>query len=125
VPSPRTFRSRAVAALLLPALGYLGAYSLNSALGGYWTRPEPAPGGGAHRSMAVLWQPRIGHQAGNLRDFWGMVFSPLIGWDRDWVHPSHYLIDDGFDAWFQGLRASQVHPALRGEFSAARAGRRG
>ena len=119
----RKIFKNAVKGFLL-ALGiYVVAYIANSAGGGYWLtfgrdghvrfKPEF---GGLSMTVAIMWQPRFGHNALGELDYLGCLFEPLILLDRAWLHPTHYLIDDGFDAWLKQLPPSEVHPKFRDEF---------
>ena len=107
---------------------YVVAYVLNSAAGGYWPVPardghvryKPEFGGLSMRA-AIMWQPRFGRNAVGHFDYVGLLFQPLILLDRAWLHPTHYIVDDGFDAWFTQLPPSKIHPKFRQEFINARA----
>ena len=123
---------RRVAQLLVGVwLIYIGAYVLNSHLGGYWMEFERdgkdrfAPElGGLSLTDAVMWQPRFGHcSLGNI-DSMGIAFVPLIQIDQAWFHRTHYLSDTNFEVWVQGLAVSEMHPRFRREFIEGR-GRRG
>ena len=102
---------------------YVVAYVLNSALGGYWLAPSrdghfrfKQEFGGFSMTVAIMWQPRFGHNALEHLDYLGFLFEPLILLDRAWVHPTHYLIDDDFDSWLKQLPPSKVHPKFREDF---------
>lgn len=107
---------------------YVVAYVLNSAAGGYWMIPGrdgrvrfKPEFGGLSMTVAIMWQPRFGHNALGQSDYLGAFFGPLILLDRAWIHPTHNLIDDDFDAWLEDLPPSKVHPKFRGEFVRERA----
>lgn len=72
-------------------------------------------------TVAIMWQPRLGHNALGQLDYLGAFFGPLISLDRAWIHPTHYMFDDGFDAWLRALPPSKVHPKFREEFVRERA----
>ena len=107
---------------------YVVAYVVNSVAGGYWMAPsrdghvrfKPEFGALSVR-VAIMWQPRIGHNALGQLDYFGFLFEPLILLDRAWVHPTHYMIDDSFNAWLHALPPSKVHPVFREEFIRERA----
>lgn len=102
---------------------YVLAYVLNSAGGGYWLQPrmdgthryKPEFGGLAFMD-AILWEPRFGRNALGDLDYLGCLFEPLIWADRKWLHTTHYLDDDEFDAWIKRLPVSKVHPIWRDDF---------
>jgi len=118
-----------VAKSFLLALGiYVVAYVVNSAAGGYWMIPSrdgrvrfKPEFGGLSMTVAIMWQPRFGHNALGQSDYPGAFFGPLIFLDRAWIHPTHNLIDDDFDAWLKDLPPSKVHPKFREEFVRERA----
>ena len=102
---------------------YVVAYIANAAVGGYWMIPSRDGGvrfkpeyGGLSLTIAIMWQPRFGHFALGESDFVGVFFGPLISLDRAWIHTTHYMSDDSFDAWLKALPPSKVHPKLREEF---------
>ncbi|TAL05060.1 MAG: hypothetical protein EPO07_04170 [Verrucomicrobia bacterium] len=102
---------------------YVVAYILNSAGGGYWMIPSrdghvrfKSEFGGLSMTVAIMWQPRFGNNALGQLDCYGTFFGPLILLDQAWIHPTHYLTDDGFDAWLKQLPPSKVHPRFREEF---------
>jgi hypothetical protein len=114
--------------ILLAIAIYVVAYVLNSATGGYWMIPGrdgrmrfKSELGGLSMTVAIMWQPRFGHNALGQLDYLGAFFDPLISLDRAWIHPTHYMIDDGFDAWLKDLSPSRVHPQFREEFIRKRA----
>ena len=121
---PRSWRRLRIAAAALLTL-YIGSYAFNSALGGYWPKPEKD---GAHRwsyglSMrtAILWQPAYGYYASHSSDWLGTFFSPLVLIDRRWFHPTMYITDDTTHEWFnRRARASDIHPRWRAEFTNVR-----
>ena len=107
---------------------YVVAYIINSAAGGYWMIPSrdgfvryKPEFGGLSISVAIMWQPRIGHNALGELDYFGVFFEPLILLDRAWIHTTHYMIDDDFNAWLKTLPPSKVHPRFREEFTRERA----
>ena len=67
-------------------------------------------------TVAILWQPRFGHNALGETDYLGTLFEPLITLDRAWIHKTHYAIEKDFDGWFDHLTVSKVHPRWRDEF---------
>jgi hypothetical protein len=114
--------------VLLAFAIYMVAYVVNSASGGYWMIPGrdghvrfKPEFGGLSMTVAIMWQPRFGHNALGHLDFFGAFFGPLIALDRAWVHPTHNLTDDDFDAWLNTLPASKVHPMHREKFVGERA----
>jgi hypothetical protein len=102
---------------------YLFAYALNSALGGYWLRPERdgdhrfAPElGGLSLTDAIMWQPRFGCCALGHLDGAGLLFMPLIQLDQRCFHKTHYLTEPSYSRWIEQLPRSKVHPVFREDF---------
>lgn len=124
----RKFLKDVSKALAMVAGIYVLVYAINSAMGGYWLRPGrdgrvryKPEFGGLSVTVAILWQPRFGHNALGQTDYLGFIFQPLIAIDRAWIHRTHYLIDDDFNAWSKQLSPSRVHPKFRQESINARA----
>jgi len=124
---PRSVRQRIARRLAQVLMGvwciYIGAYVLNSHLGGYWMefvrdgKDRFAPElGGFSMTDAVMWQPRFGHCSLGSVDSVGIAFVIFIQIDQACFHRTHYLSDTNFDAWLQGLPASEVHPRFRQQF---------
>jgi hypothetical protein len=65
---------------------------------------------------AFMWQPRFGHEALGDVNFFGAFYTPLIRFDRKFVHPTIYLSDKNFDQKFSSLKVSQVHPHWHDDF---------
>ena len=99
---------------------YVVSYALNSFFGGYWLRPEMDDHDrysfGLAMPTAILWQPRIGHEAIGDLNFPGVFYTPLIQLDRELIHPTIYLSESNFDQKFSNLKVSQIHPHWRDEF---------
>jgi hypothetical protein len=121
-------RSRFTARRLLLTLGavailYVGSFALNSGFGGYWDKPERD--GRDHWNFglsihtAILWQPRFGYWAPYRSNWLGEFYSPLILLDRRFVHPTRYVSDPNFSAWFKTTTAAEWHPQFRYEVKAA------
>jgi hypothetical protein len=114
--------------LAVALAGYVLLYALNSALGGYWMKPDQdaqkrynAEYGGLSITDAIIWQPRIGYSTPFRHDSAGRFFRPLAALDQAYWHPTRYLSDPAFQKWMDSeLKASQVHSEFRAEFEAAR-----
>ena len=129
VKSPRMAKwpSRLGVGVAVALAGYVLPYALNSALGGYWIKPDidgrnryKAEYGGLSITDAFMWQPRIGYSTPFYGDSVGRVFRPLAALDQAYWHPTHYL-DETFQKWLDSeLKASQVHSKFRADFEAAR-----
>lgn len=103
---------------------YILSYSMNSALGGYWVRPE-MDGHDRYRfglamPTAILWQPRWRHFAVGHADSLGIAYAALIWVDRKFVHRSIYIsAPDGFER-LNALSRKQWHPAFREMYDMSR-----
>jgi hypothetical protein len=102
---------------------YVLLYFLNSAMGGYWLVPGrdgrvrfKPEFGGLSMTVAIMWQPRLGHNSLGESDFLGTLSEPLILLDRAWFRKTHYLTDNDFDSWIEHLPVSKVHPRWRDEY---------
>jgi len=100
---------------------YVASYCLDSFLGGYWMKPEmdgrDRYSFGFAMPTAILWQPRVGHEALGTGDFIGAFYRLLIRVDRRFVHPPLYISDkDGFDR-ASNLPISSLHPHWREEYT--------
>src|SRR4051812_18282261 len=77
---------RALMLVLTATVTYVGTYTINSFLGGYFFRLEQQnefPGGAIDRDKAyILWQPRVGYSAPYHSDFIGAAYLPLVVMDR-------------------------------------------
>ncbi len=109
------------AGMVAIAVVYVGSYSVNSALGGYWLKPERdgLHGWSSGHSMhtAILWQPAYGYSARYKSDWIGTLFSPLVSIDRRWFHPTMYVTDDATFEWIKyKARPSDIHSRWRAEF---------
>ena len=96
---------------------YVLSYCINSALGGYWGRPEMDGHDrytfGLAMPTAILWQPRYGHLAMGRADFLGLAYSSLIWLDRRFVHQTIYIsAPNGFDR-VNHLSRERIHPEFR------------
>jgi hypothetical protein len=113
-----------VALILWGMVGlYLLAYLVDSALGGYWLIPARDGRdhflpelGGLSITDAIIWQPRFGHCELGHTDRAGLFFLPLFQIDQKWFHATHYLVDENYEKWIQGLPRSKVHPRFREVF---------
>jgi hypothetical protein len=98
---------------------YVFSYGVNSFFGGYWLVPErdgkDKYSFGLSITDAILWQPRFGHEALGDFDLAGILYTPLIKFDRKFIHPTMYLSDETFQK-ISSFRISQVHPHWRDEF---------
>jgi hypothetical protein len=119
-------RRPAVIALTCAGL-YVASYVINSALGGYWMKPErdlhDRYTSGLSLSTACHWQPRFGYNSRFVTDFTGHFYGPLIRLDRWLIHSTHYLTDANCDGWLDSLSISQMHPKFRDEARKARSKR--
>jgi hypothetical protein len=99
---------------------YIASYTLNSFFGGYWLVPEMDGRDrwsfGLAMMDAIMWQPRFGHEAIGRSDYLGTFYTPLIRFDRKFVHTTIHFFDKDFDQRFLNLKVSQVHPHWRDEF---------
>jgi hypothetical protein len=100
---------------------YVFSYVLNSFFGGYWMRPEMDGRNrysfGLAMPTAFMWQPFVGHQAIGNYDLVGIFYKPLIQVDRRYIHRTMYLSDEVLEKIIPSLKATQVHPYWRDEFS--------
>lgn len=115
--------TRAPKILLILVLLYIGSYSANSMLGGYWMRPERAAKarGAAASSDQIEWQPRIGFVSRASTDVTGYIFWPLVQLDRRFVHHSRDLADENTFVWADSLPPAKIHPLQREEIRKGRA----
>jgi hypothetical protein len=99
---------------------YVVSYALDSFFGGYWLRPEmdghDRYSFGLAMPTAILWQPRIGHEAIGDLNFPGTFYMPLIWFDRKFIHQTIHLSDEDFDQKFSNLTVAQVYPHWRDDF---------
>jgi hypothetical protein len=103
---------------------YILSYSMNSAFGGYWGRPEmdghDRYSFGLAMPTAILWQPRWGHFAVGHADSLGIAYAALIWADRRFVHRTIYIsAPDGFQQ-VNALSRRRWHPAFRGMYDMSR-----
>ncbi|HEY5041823.1 MAG TPA: hypothetical protein VIK53_07455 [Verrucomicrobiae bacterium] len=106
--------------LIIAALSYIASYFADSFCGGYWMIPEmdghDRYSFGLVMPTAFLWQPRFGHEAIGNYNFLGILYDPLIRFDRAFIHKTIYLSDDkGFDT-VAHLPISKVHPQFRDDY---------
>jgi hypothetical protein len=99
---------------------YVVSYVLNSFFGGYWLIPERDGRDrfyfGLSMTTAIMWQPLFGHEALGRLDYVGALCTPLIRFDRKFIHPTIYISDDAGNQKLSNLKVSQVHPHWRDEF---------
>jgi hypothetical protein len=100
------------------------SYIMNSALGGYWARPEmdghDKYSFGLAMPTAILWQPRWGHFALGHADSLGIAYAALTWVDRRFVHLTIYIsAPDGFQQ-VNVLTRGQWHPAFREMYDMSR-----
>lgn len=100
---------------------YVVSYILNSFFGGYWLIPEmdgrDRYSFGLSMPTAIMWQPRLGHEAIGNFDFLGIFYKPLIRFDRKFVHTTIYLSEDDGEKTISNLKIAQVHPHWRDEYA--------
>lgn len=111
--------------LLTVTVLYIGSYAVNSYFGGYWLKPERDGHLRGHIGLsmhtAIMWQPGFGYYIQYDSNFFGMIYSPLVAFDRAWVHPTMYVTDDSTFDWINNTaRASDIHPRFRTEFIRSR-----
>lgn len=99
---------------------YVVSYILNSFFGGYWLIPERDGRDrfyfGLSMTTAIMWQPLFGHEALGHLDYVGALYTPLIRFDRKFIHPTIYISDDAGNQKLSNLKVSQVHSHWRDEF---------
>ncbi len=113
LPTKKRSWRRLSRVLVFIVLLYVTSYFVDSFCGGYWTQPEmdgrDRYSFGLAMRTAILWQPRFGHEAiGNL-NYLGVFFTPLIRFDRRFIHPTLYVGDEEVGR----LPRSKVHPVWR------------
>jgi hypothetical protein len=111
---------KSIFAVIVCVFIYVFSYALNSFFGGYWLVPErdgkDKYSFGLSITDAMLWQPRFGHKALGDLDFCGALYTPLIRFDRNFIHLTIYFSDKNFNEEFSRLKVSQIHPHWRDEF---------
>jgi hypothetical protein len=103
---------------------YILSYTVNSAMGGYWARPEmdghDKYSFGMAMPTAILWQPRWGHFATGHANSLGIAYAALISIDRWLIHRTIYIsAPDGFQR-MSALSRRQWHPAFRETYDMSR-----
>ena len=104
---------------------YITSYSVDSAFGGYWPKPErdgrDKYSFGLSMPTAILWQPYFGYNAKFNSDFIGSLYSPLVAIDRAKCHRTMYVSDETTFAWLNhAATISDIHPSFREEFKMAK-----